>query len=240
MKTLLAHGSDPHQTNDKGLTAADSCKDPAILKILGEAAGMKEEETGKEREEGGVREAGAGENLSGAEEEGDEDVFEAKPVTVSDAPSTGQSLKSMAAQQEGDKDDHPCEEDHLPSTKETPSKEHHTSPSTVESARDTTGSGTTLTKLIGKATPFFSDISSSESESELPEIKLTHTLKKHSPTPIQREEEGEGENEDGKMETSSQEFVDEKEEESPSTKEEAKVKISHKDQGLDTSGESLS
>ena len=245
VKTLLEHGSDPHQANDKGLTPAGSCKDPTILKLLNEAAGV-EEGTGVERVEGRGEETGGtgGENPSGPEEEGDEDVFESKSVNDQDTSVACKSWNSKSTQQEGERENHPCEQDPIPSemstvkkqlnieftTKETSLEEHS---STAEDGAD---SGTTLTKLIGKATPFFSDISSSESESELPEIKLTRNLKRESPVTIESEDKGKGENEEGEMETSSLEPAEEKEEESPSTKEEAKVKI-YQDQRLDESGE---
>lgn len=255
VKTLLEHGSDPNQANDKGLTPAGTCKDAKILKLLSESSKVKEEE--RQRKTAAV-DAGGEEKLHGeegvTEEEEDEDVFETKAVVAvtPDRPvTTGVRPKAKPETEEGERESQPLEEGPLPqkvavakkqlkddfSSTDAPTQEHSTSSTAVaDSCKDSTVSGgASLTKLIGKATPFFSDISSSESESELPEVKFSK--KRSSPVANQVSDEGKGRDEQEKMETDSVEQVRDTGAESPSAKEEAKVKISHKDQGLETSSE---
>ena len=266
IKTLLEHGSDPLQANEKGLTPADTCKDPAILKILRGSINVEEVE-GEQGNEGQSK-AGGNETVKGddgEEEEEDEDVFEAKVETSQDTSPAPKRLRGKPGQRGGDRGSQSSEEgavtskmasarkqlkDDFSSEVTTCKSDEAQSSSTVaEGGRNSTSGGDgSLTKLVGKAVPFFSDISSSESESELPEVKLTNLEKKEDTPPPPSAEEaveevGEQEREkeqgkEGKRQASPVEVREEREEEekSPSTKEEAKVKMLE-DQGVAASGE---
>ena len=267
MKTLLEHGSDPHQANDKGLTPADTCKDQGILSFLKE--NTKEAEELEEEGEGENKMADGGTSLGGEEEmeEGDEDVFETKRET--DLPDTGKRGKGKPTiVREGERESQMSEEGPLPSkTSSSARKQLKDNFSTntsslgkpqpsdvVENAGDVNGasdSNTSLTKLIGKATPFFSDISSSESESELPEVKRTRLTEKResaSSVPSREDEgvvEGEKKGRSGQRDSLEEESgeKEDKSEASPSTKEEAKVKMhvatEEQQGGVAEKGESL-
>ena len=192
----------------------------------------------------------AGEEME--EEEGDEDVFETKKE--SEQPDMVQRGKTKPATHEGRRASQLLEEGPLPSkaplsarkqlkdnfsSDTLPSSDQHRTTASTDAVDNTTdvngaGDGTSLTKLIGKATPFFSDISSSESESELPDVKLKRITerRKVSLEISSQEEEGEEEREgdEEKRTTDPLTVKKEKEEEesggdSPSTKEEAMVKM---------------
>ena len=204
------------------MTAADICKNPAILKVL-QGSNIKGEE--EPREEG--IEAGDSESIrvhvgGGEEEDDDEDVFESKvEAGDQDAPSTDKRWRAKFGQSDRE---------------EPTSDEPHTASSGVESTRDASG-GSSLTKVIGKATTFFSDISSSESESELPDVKLSHLPKKKRDSPLQSQEESEEEGKKKQAWALQEQEQGEEDEETSSTKEEAKVKISREYEGLTASGE---
>ena len=269
VKTLLKHGSDPRQTNDKGLSPADACKDPAILKILKgneaiEAEKDIEKEAEKEGEQGGNGhvEGGDSETVKGGdvgeeEEEGDEDVFESKIETIRDTSTTAKRGKGKSRQRE--RGSRSSEEGPIPSKMASARKqlkddftsdvaapeEPKVSSTMVENPAGlaSSGGGASLTKLIGKATPFFSDISSSESESELPDVKMTSVEKKEdSPVLSEMEDKEKGGGGEDKQIGSPEEVREERSEEVGSPllmKEEGKVKISHEDQQL-AAGECVS
>lgn len=267
IKTLLEHGSDPLQANEKGLTPADICKDPKIIKMLRGSSSVE----GEQGNEGQVK-AGGNETIKGddREEEEDEDVFEAKVETSETSQDTlctstaPKRLRGKPEQCERDRGSQSSEggiiaskmasvrkqlKDDFSSEVATCLSDEAQSSSTVaEGGRNSTSGGGdgSLTKLVGKAVPFFSDISSSESESELPEVKLINLKNKEdSPPPSAEESVGEvGEQErekelekEEKRQASPVEVREEREEEkSPSMKEEAKVKMLE-DQGMAAFGE---
>ena len=266
IKTLLEHGSDPLQSNEKGLTPVDVCKDPAILKILRENSNVEEVE-GEQGDEGQVK-TGSNETIKGddREEEVDEDVFEAKVETSQDTSAAPKRLRGKLGQHERDTASQSSEEgvltskmasvrkqlkDDFSSEVATRKSDEAQSFSTVaEGGRNSTSGGDgSLTKLVGKAVPFFSDISSSESESELPEVKLTNLEKTEDSLPPSAfesveevgEQERQREQENKKKRQASPVEVreeGEEEEKLPSTKEETKVKILE-DQGMAASGECI-
>ena len=264
MKTLLEHGSDPNQANEKGLTPADTCKDSAILEFLKENTKETTKEQREEEEEYGRADDG-GTELAGEEEmeeeEGDEDVFEAKKE--SELPEAIKRGETKPATHEGERESHLLEEGPLPSKAPLSARkqlkdnfssdvlpssdQHHTNaPSdAVENAGDVNGAGdgTSLTKLIGKATPFFSDISSSESESELPDVKLNRITERRKASlelSSQEEEEGEGKEEKGTTDSLKEKKEEEGGGDPPSTKEEAMVKMhvaTEEEEGMAERGE---
>ena len=261
----MEHGSDPLQANEEGLTPTDICKDPAILKMLRGNSNV-EEVKGEQGDGGQVKAKGTEtKTIKGddREDEEDEDVFEAKLETNQDTSTIPKRLRGKSGAHDGNRGSRSSEEGHLSSKMVSARKqlkddfsselatcksdEALSSSTVAEGGRISTSDGDSLTKLVGKAVPFFSDISSSESESELPEVKMTNLEKKEDSPPPSAEEsvgevgeqEGEKEQEkDEKRQASPVLVIEEKEEDekSPSTKEEAKVKM-HEDQGMAASGE---